>query len=192
MNDDKYKVQVKAAEIIVEYIAQDLNKFKSDFTRKLFGISTVQEFNKIPYNTVRIVNGRIEYTEEVIKQLFLGFLDAAVCDNRPVILKFLDIVNNTRIMYYNGKIIKENKRIYNLYISPTGAKNAYERISKEKDKVLLRIKNDSEEKIEFYGGMESYIKTIVNKAFVTQIVEEFAKDMKPVIELTAERNKLLK
>lgn len=200
MNDNNYQLQVKAAEYLVEYVSQELSNLKSSLIFELFGLRTIKDFNKITGNTTEIVDGNIRYKKDIILKQFACFFSGFLYDilnseksinARGVIRTFLQIGKNTKIIYYNSKIIKENKRIRNVYIYSKGEKNIYNRLTKEKDVLLLELKNKSEDEIEFYGGIESYIQTVVSDAFLHQIVEEFKKDMKKTKELIKKRNDLL-
>lgn len=193
MSTEKLQMQVQAAEIIAEYTLKGLAKYKSDLMYDLFGIRSIEEFNKIPYNTVRIVNGKVVYNEEVIKKLFTCYLNGAWDEfhqGLPGRVRLIGhMIKNLRIIKCCNKIDKESKRIYDLYISPTGDRNVFKTLSRAKDDILLQMNDTDKEDIEYYGGLEKYIQ---ERMPLEQILSSFTEDMKPTKKLIQRLNALLK
>lgn len=192
MSTKNLQMQVQAAEIIAEYTFNELEKFKSDLMYELLGIRSIKQFNNIPYNTVIIVNGKVIYNEDVIKELFIGFMSGTYDEIQTggfsgFIKSFFQTIKNLRIIRYSNKLDKENRRIYNLYISPNGDKNIFKALSKIKDDFLIQLNDTDEEDIEYQGGLENYIKKYIP---LDSITSSLTKDMEPTKKIIERLNAL--
>lgn len=199
------KSEEEIAEIILQKTCTVLETYKKETLKELFNITSVEEFNAIPKNTVRIVNGNVEYQEDVICELFAGYLCynlSEIVGNQNPVSRFGSIIRNIfrirknlKIINLNEKIISKNNEIEKKYILPDAPNNAYKQLTAKSQELLECLREmepeDHADNIQHYGSEEAYISKMTD-TYLPQCLESFQEEQKPIIELIKKRNKLLK